>query len=192
MKTAFIGHRQILYTLGIGERLEEAIRAEINNGCMTFTMGTHGEFDNLAFGACSRLQSNYKDMQIEVVITSLHQASKEYGRAPYPNIKNVMYDIEEAHYKQRITLSNRLMIDTCDTLICYVDNITFPSGARTAMQYAEKKGLKVVNLFRKEDRAINNMTKEELNANLEKQYDELIDKNEEAKRRLKRKRTLIE
>lgn len=61
----------------------------------------------------------------------------------------VLYEIEEVHYKRRITLSNQKMIDECDTLICYVDESAYQSGAKTAMRYAQKKGLRIVNLYLK-------------------------------------------
>lgn len=80
------------------------------------------------------------DLNIEVVITSLHEIKKD-NRVDnsYSDVRTVMYDIEDAHFKRRITLSNRHMIDTCDTLICYVDTTVYKSGAKTAMRYAEKK-----------------------------------------------------
>ncbi len=62
-----------------------------------------------------------------------------------------MFDIEDVHYKQRITLSNRLMINGCDTLICYVNTSEYRRGAKMALRYAEKQGLKIVNLYREED-----------------------------------------
>ena len=51
MKTAFIGHRQI-FAKNLPQRLIEAIKAEIDNGCLSFTVGTHGEFDSLALSVC--------------------------------------------------------------------------------------------------------------------------------------------
>lgn len=41
------------------------------------------------------------------------------------------------------------MIDTCDTLICYVDTNRYISGAKIAMKYALKKGLNIINLYDK-------------------------------------------
>ncbi len=75
-----------------------------------------------------------------------------------------MFDIEDAHFKQRITLSNRQMIDSCDTLICYVDERVQQSGAKAAMRYAKKKGLTIINLYREEDKPFYGMTKEEIDA----------------------------
>ena len=164
-KTAFIGHRQV-FGKGAHERIMCEVEKQINLGCKSFTMGTHGEFDKLALSACRSLRKKYPDIEIEVVITSLNTIKKdsEFNTAPYADVKTVMFDIEEAHYKQRITLSNRKMIDGCDTLICYVDESTYRSGAKTAMRYATKKGLTIVNLYREEDKPFYGMSKEEIKA----------------------------
>ena len=161
MRTAFIGHRKV-FAKNIEARLVEAILTEIERGCTAFTMGMHGEFDYLALTACRNLRHPYKELDIEVVITSLNAIKKdsELSAAPYADVKTVMFDIEDAHYKQRITLSNRQMIDGCDTLICYVDEHMYRSGAKTAMRYAKKKGLKIINLYREEDQPFYGMSKE--------------------------------
>ena len=142
-KTAFIGHRRF-FCEDIGARLFAAVEREISNGCRSFTMGVHGQFDRLALCACRRARNERPDVTIEVVITSLHSL----GGDEYSDVKTVVYETEDAHYKRRITLSNRRMIDSSDTLICYVDESAYRSGAKTAMRYAERKGLKIVNLWR--------------------------------------------
>lgn len=164
MKTCLIGHKK-LWAKDIEKRIETAIQTEIENGCTAFTMGTHGDFDHFALSACKRLRKIYKELNIEVVITSLNAIKKsndEYRDNIYDDVKTVMYDIEESHPKRQITLSNRQMIDECDTLICYVDECEYRSGAKTALRYARKKGLKIVNLFREEDMPYYDMTDEEL------------------------------
>lgn len=164
-KTAFIGHRQI-FGKGVFERIMSEVEKQIRLGCKSFSMGTHGEFDRLALSACRSLRKRYPDIEIEVVITSINAIIKdsEFDTTPYADVKTVMFDIEDAHYKQRITLSNRKMIDSCDTLICYVDENAYQSGAKTAMRYAKKKGLTITNLYRKEDKLFYGMTKEEIEA----------------------------
>ena len=159
-RTAFIGHRQV-YGKGVADRIRNEIETQIKLGCKKFTMGTHGEFDRLALSACRSLRKEYPDIEIEVVITSLNAIKRdsEFAAALYDDVKTVMFDIEDVHFKQRIALSNRQMIDGCDTLICYVDERTYRSGAKTAMRYAKKKGLKIVNLYRDEDQPFYGMTK---------------------------------
>ena len=163
MKTCFIGHRW-LYVEDIFERIKIAVMLEMIKGCKSFIMGTHGDFDSWALAACRHLRKMYKDMDIEVVITSknaLKKSNDEYRDNQYDDVKTVTFDIDEAHYKSRITLSNRKMIDQCDTLICYVDDGEYRSGARTAMRYAKKKGLRIVNLYREEGDPFYTMSREE-------------------------------
>lgn len=178
MKTAFIGHRQV-FAKNVDEKLANAIRNEIANGCRRFTMGMHGEFDSLALTACRRLRNTYPELEIEVVLTSLHTIKKEseVETVPYTDANTVIYEIEDAHYKRQITLSNRQMIDTCDTLICYVDIATYRSGAKTALRYAEKKGLKIVNLYRKEEQPFYNMTKKQADEYWNNMYEKVLAKN---------------
>lgn len=161
-KTAFIGHRKVLFG-NIEERLKTAIDEQIADGCLSFTMGTHGEFDEMALSACRSARRDHPDIKIEVVLTSYHTIEKkdEYDSVPYQDVETVMYDIEDKHFKRQITVCNRQMIDTCDTLICYVDKKRSPSGAKTAMNYAKRKGLKIINLFREEDDPTFGMTHEE-------------------------------
>lgn len=92
-------------------------------------------------------------MKIEVVLTSLHTIRKNYewDDVPYSDVSTIMYDIEDAHYKRQITLSNRQMLDTCDTLICYVDERSYKSGAKSALHYAVRKGLRIINLYDEKD-----------------------------------------
>ncbi len=162
-RTAFIGHRQV-FDKGVFERILCEVENQIRLGCKSFTMGTHGEFDKLALSACRSLRKMYSDIEIEVVITSLNtiEKSSEFDTAPYADVSTVMFDIEAAHFKQRITLSNRQMIAGCDTLICYVDETVSRSGAKSAMRYAKKKGLTIINLYREEAQPFYGMTKEEI------------------------------
>ena len=65
------------------------------------------------------------------------------------------------------------MIDGCDTLICYVDFKRYRSGAKTAMNYAKRKGLKIVNLFDENDNPTYSMSKEETKENFDKLFEKL-------------------
>ena len=53
------------------------------------------------------------------------------------------------------------MIDECSTLICYVRPNSYRSGAKTIMNYAKRKGLKIINLYKEDDEYINKLSKEE-------------------------------
>lgn len=58
------------------------------------------------------------------------------------------------------------MIDACDKLFCYVDEKTYRSGAKTAMRYAKRKGLEIINLWREQDSPCYGMSEEEVNTKM--------------------------
>ncbi len=163
-----------IFAKNLPQRLTDAIKAEIANGCFSFTMGTHGEFDRLALQSCRKLRNEYPELQIEVVLTNLHAIWKgnKWDSSPYSDVSTVLYDIEEAHYKQRIALSNRKMIDACAALICYVDETVCRSGAKTAMRYAKRKDLRIVNLFDERDKPFYGMTYEEISETCNKIFND--------------------
>lgn len=155
-KICFIGHRQIYNYKKIREKLYNIVEEEIKNGCEFFTMGTHGEFDEMALSVCRELRKVYTNIEIEVVITSFKEIEPiidydpifgDEKYIPYSDVKTTMYDIEEEHYKRRIIVNNQKMIDNCNTLICYVNPTKTYGGAIIAYKYAKKKGLQIVNLF---------------------------------------------
>ena len=160
-KVCFIGHRRIYNYKETREKLYNIVEEEVKNGCEFFTMGTHGEFDEMALSVCRELRKVYANIEIEVVITSFKEIKPiidhdlifgDEKYIPYSDVKTTMYDIEEEYYKRKIVVSNQQMIDNCDTLICYVNPTKTYGGAILAYKYAKKKGLQIVNLYEdKED-----------------------------------------
>ena len=148
-KVTFIGHR-ILLQSNIQQLLKSAIENEIQSGCKNFIVGSHGEFDKTVLEVLLSLKNTYSEIQIEVVITNYNPKIKdEIIIKENPKYETVMFEIEDLHPKQRITASNKQMINSCDTLICYVQPNAWKSGAKTALNYAQKKGLKIINLYSK-------------------------------------------
>ena len=151
-KVTFIGHRNLIVK-ETEELLKNAIEEQIAQGRTEFMMGTHGEFDELALKACREIRETHPEIQIEVVLTSQNVIHKPdpWSWTPYKDVKTVMFDIENEHFKRRITVSNRKMIDECDVLICYVNVDAYKSGAKTAMNYAKRKGLEIINLRKQKE-----------------------------------------
>ena len=155
-KICFIGHRYIFQDKELREKLFNIIKEKIQNGYKVFTMGTHGEFDKLVLSVCREIRNIFNEIEIEVVITSfktieaLIEHDLIFGDTkylPYKDVKTVMFDIEEEFFKRKIIASNQRMIDSCDTLVCYVDTRKTYGGAILAYKYAKKKGLRIINLF---------------------------------------------
>ncbi len=154
-KACFIGHRNI-WNENLKIKLAQVVEQEILTGTKHFTMGTRGDFDKVALNVCKDLRNRYKDIVIEVVIIDLQQLKtivksdpilgvEKY--IPYDDVETVIYDTEQCHYKAKIISSNKQMVDNCTTLICYVNENKFKSGAKLILKYAKSKGLKIINLF---------------------------------------------
>ncbi|HAJ77963.1 MAG TPA: hypothetical protein DCO89_02735 [Clostridiales bacterium] len=150
----FIGHRDFVNE---NTELKDAIEKEILSGASCFTIGTHGKFDEYALYYCKELSKKYNDIEINVVITSLNQIKKqilyndEWGIeyfTPYKDVKTIMYNIEEEHFKKRIIESNKKMIDNNDTLICYINPNKKSGGACATLKYAIKKNIKIINIYK--------------------------------------------
>ena len=163
-KVCFIGHRDIAVR-GIEDRIRQAVIKEIENGATCFMVGSHGMFDKIVLNVCKNLKKAYNNLTIELVITSLakinHKKDYDDRYDPFKDINIVMFDIEQEYFKRQISISNRKMIDCCNTLICYVDTRKSHSGAKSTLNYAIKKGLKIINLFCTQDDPTYYMTKQE-------------------------------
>ena len=151
-KIVFIGHRNINQYNRIKAKLYSELKKQIENGSKFFTMEKHGDFDKLALCVCRELRKIYKDIEIEVVVTSFSEIKpiiygKEKNYTLYDDVKTVMYDIETVHYKRKIVVSNQQMINNANTLICFIDTSKSFGGAILAYKYAKKKGLHIVNLY---------------------------------------------
>lgn len=160
-RVCLIGHRRI-NTIEVAPLLESAIKEELDNGCRFFTMGTHGDFDKLALSICRKLKQQYPDMIIEVVLTSLNKLNQKIDGEiyhQYEDVQTIMYDIENFHFKQQITESNKQMINDSDILICYVSTNYTNSGAKTVYNYAKRKGLEIINIYNDNNNSTNSITK---------------------------------
>lgn len=154
-KIAVIGHRKFLPSY-VYEYFEKECLKQIKDNNLCFYIGTHGDFDNMAYNVLSKLKKLNNNIEINIVTTSLRKINpkiindKIVGKEKfynYENVNYVMYDIEEIHHKRQITESNKNMIDECDILICYVNTNKTQSGAKNIYNYAIKKNKQVINIF---------------------------------------------
>ncbi len=154
---AFFGHRTIFYQKDVEEKLFNLLKDKINNGYTKVIMGARGDFDSISLQVCTKIKNTfYKDLEIIVVFTNLSCLTKKTFESNsiidlYHKDKliTMYYEIENYHYKRRITISNQKSIDNSDLVICYVEKNCYRSGAKTAMKYALKTNKEVINLCEK-------------------------------------------
>lgn len=169
-RIAFIGHRDV-DIVKIKNRLKSIVEKEIQNNVCHFIMGTHGNFDKLALLVCRELKQKYNNIQIEVVLNSLHKITNkddECQICAYSDIETILFDTDNVFYKRKIIADNMKMIEKSTKLICYVDETNSNSNSKKIMNYAKKLNKIVINVFEKSDNIYYNLTKEEKKLYFEK------------------------
>ena len=142
----FIGHREA------DERLLPRLELEIDRlirseNVRYFYVGGYGGFDQIAATAVKRAKKKYPDVTLMLVLP--------YHPAEHPIEKSPGYDgtyypdgLEKTPRPFAIVKANRIMVDTCDWLVCYVRHGA--SNSRNLLEYAqrrEKKGfIQIINI----------------------------------------------
>ena len=129
----FIGHRDADERLL--PRLELVIDRLIReDGVRYFYVGGYGGFDRLATAAVRRMKQKYPDITLMLVLP--------YHPAERPTESPDGFDgtyhpdgLESTPKRYAIVRANKIMVDTCDWLVCYVRHGA--SNSRKLLDYAE-------------------------------------------------------
>lgn len=150
---AFIGHRKIEKTETLIRRLAQTVNSLINEGVDTFLFGSRSAFDDLSYEIVTELKEIYTH-----ILRVFVRAEFEYIGQDYHDYLLTFYEetyfAEQAHnagYRSYVK-RNQAMIDKCDVLVTYCDSTYTPttrtkSGTIMAMEYAQKKQKRIINLF---------------------------------------------
>lgn len=147
----FIGHREADERLL--PRLELTIERLIaEENVRYFYVGGYGGFDRIAAAAVKKAKQKYPDITLMLVLP-YHPAERPIDT---PNGFDGTYypdRLESTPRRYAIVRTNRIMVDTCDWLVCYVRHGA--SNSRNLLEYAQrraKKGLiQIKNIYESED-----------------------------------------
>ena len=142
----FIGHRDADERLF--PRLEFVVDRLIREeGVRYFYVGGYGGFDRVAAAAVRRMKQKYPDITLMLVLP-YHPAERP---TEAPDGFDGTYHpegLENTPKRYAIVRANRIMVDTCDWMVCYVRHGA--SNSRKLLEYArrrEKNGfIRIVNI----------------------------------------------
>ena len=131
----FIGHRdadeRLLPRLELV--VDRLIREEV---VRYFYVGGYGGFDRLAAAAVRRMKQKYPDITLMLVLP-YHPAERP-TEAPGGFDGTYHPDgLENTPKRYAIVRANRIMVDVCDWLVCYVRHGA--SNSRKLLEYAQKR-----------------------------------------------------
>ena len=130
-------------------RIEAAIEAQYTlQGINSFYVGNRGRFDSLAASATKRIKQRHPDLKLYLLL-AYHPAERAVDLAD--GFDNSYYPPLEGTPRQyAIVRANRYMVDTADSIICYVKHI---GNTKNLLEYAQRRqkkdGITVENLAEK-------------------------------------------
>ena len=143
---SLFGHREIDDLWELERQLATVIKSLIlTKPFVSFLIGRNGEFDEYVASIIKRVrkeagkENNEITLVLPYTVTLIENYDKYYDNIIIPE------SIYGAHPKSIITLRNRWMIERSDFVITYVKHNS--GGAYTAMKYAERLNIELVNLY---------------------------------------------
>ncbi len=154
MKVAFIGHRKIANEEEVEAQISKTVeRLILSENADTFYFGNRGSFDRLCYRAVTRLRERYSNLRRIYVRAKFEYINEDY-------YKHLLTCYEETYFPPQVhgagaksyVKCNQIMIDSCDTVVCYYDENYVPesrtnSGTKLAIEYARRKKKLIINLF---------------------------------------------
>ncbi len=151
MVSCFFGHRTINETAELKSKLNEIIEKLIlERQVDTFLFGSKSQFNSLCQETVAQIKEKYPHIK------------RVYVRAEYPVINDdyenyLLQSYEETYYPENLVGAGRAiyikrnfeMIDKSNFCVAFFDKekAAPKSGTRMAVNYAAKKGKKIINLF---------------------------------------------
>ena len=131
----FIGHRDADERLL--PRLELVVDRLIREeNVRYFYVGGYGSFDRLAAAAVRRMKQKYPDITLMLVLP--YHPSERPTEAP-EGFDGTYHPegLERTPRRYSIVRANRIMVDSCDWLVCYVRHGV--SNSRKLLEYAQRR-----------------------------------------------------
>lgn len=132
------------------DRLKSEIQKLIlHDGITTFYTGGALGWDTLAARAVIEVRKELPDVRLILVLPCKDQAKrwKAADREVYDSLKasaDEVVCLAEHYYRGCMFLRNRYLVDHCSVCVCYQTKDS--GGTAYTVNYAGKKGLKIINL----------------------------------------------
>lgn len=144
-RITFIGHREIYGNYQLEDRIEKIIKEKLCiKEYVEFYVGRNGDFDISVASSVKRAQKAVGNQNSSLILVE-----------PYPMKDDDLYEkfydeicypiSSRTHPKAAITMRNKWMIEHSDLLIAFVEEGR-KGGALTALQYAIKRNVEIINL----------------------------------------------
>ena len=124
------------------QEIQSAIEAAVerqyrNHDIRQYYVGAYGSFDRMAASALKAVKKRYQDISLYLLLP-YHPAERPM-ETPEGFDSTFYPPLEKVPRRYAIVRANRYMIETCDSIICYVNHI---GNTRTLLEYARRRAKK--------------------------------------------------
>ena len=148
LTVSFFGHREVDHAKDVEQQVELLVSKLIEqNDYVDFLVGRNGDFDQIAASTVRRIKEY--DRGKSSLIWIMPYAMAEYlenkkAYEQYYDEVEICPESCESHPKAAYHIRNRSMVDRSDLVVFYVTHNH--GGAYQTMQYAQRKGKRIINL----------------------------------------------
>lgn len=144
---AFFGHRDLIITYDIEDKLEKAAENLIQMGYSEFWCCEQGTFDWVARTTVIKLKKRYNNLYLCYVCAYNPDKFSKIRMENLSETFELIYTSEIADGPPRFAIErrNKYIADNVDAIICYIKHKS--GGAYKAVLRAKKQGKQIINLY---------------------------------------------
>ena len=146
-RIAFAGHQKIKRQPLVITQIESALKELLyDKECVELFFGRNSDFEFLAALAAKLVKTSLKNNRIQLVLVQPYYNEDDFLFERL--FDEIRYPIKEKDENVAIIKRNQWMVDNADLLVAYVEKASGDDSLFT-LQYAEEKGVQIINLFGK-------------------------------------------
>ena len=144
-RVAFIGHRCIDNIIKVENEIEKIVKRLLHeHEYVELYVGRNGDFDISVASSVKRAQKSLNLQNSSLVLVLPYNVKDECFFAEFYD--EICYPLDtRTHYKGAITKRNKWMVENANLLVSYVE-AGRKGGALTTLKYAQKQGIRSINL----------------------------------------------
>lgn len=145
---SFFGHREVDHARDVEQQVELLVSKLIEqNDYVDFLVGRNGDFDQIAASTVRRIKEYDRGKSSLIWVMPYEMAEYLENKKAYEQYYDeveICQESCESHPKAAYRIRNRSMVDRSDLVVFYVTRNH--GGAYQTMQYAQRKGKRIINL----------------------------------------------
>lgn len=150
----FTGHRNLSFSSELKTRLEKEIRALAEQGANDFYCGGAVGWDTYCAKTVLKVRKDMPQIRLNLILPCNEaQQTLKWSDREKNEYKEILAQADNAeitsqnYSKDCMKIRNQRLVDLSDVCICYYNKNKYISGTGQTVRMAEKKGIKVINMF---------------------------------------------